>query len=162
MYEIAHSIETNAVRIKSLRSRAPTTITRVKVWRWQRPGERILVIEDEPLVGANLSRTLARGGYTVVGPYASVAEAIVEIKPGIDAAVFDLNRRGHASVFAMHALDAAHKPFIIVTALSRLTFPPLFRDRPRMAKPYFPGTLYAALELAMNAAAPDRTAVGES
>ena len=97
----------------------------------------------------------------MVGPYASVAEAIVEIKTGIDAAVFDLNREGHATVFAMHALAAAHKPFIIVTALSRLTFPPLFRDRPRVAKPYFPGALYAALELAMNASAPDRLAAGE-
>ena len=124
-------------------------------------GKRILVIEDEPLVGVKLSRTLARGGYSVVGPHGSVAEAIVEIKAGIDAAVFDLNRDGHASVFAMHALAAADRPFVIVTALSRLTFPPLFRDRPRVAKPYFPGTLYAALELAMNNPAPDQRAAGE-
>ncbi len=123
-------------------------------------GKRILVIEDEPLAGTSLARTLARGGYTVVGPYASVAEAIPEIKTGIDAAVFDLHRKGDASIFAMHALDAAHRPFIIVTALSRLTLPPLFRDRPRVGRPYFPGSLYAALELAMNAAAADRHAAG--
>ena len=39
-------------------------------------GNRILVVEDEPLVAMNLSKSLAELGFSVVGPYSTLAKAV--------------------------------------------------------------------------------------
>ena len=55
-------------------------------------GKRILVVEDEYLIADDLRTQLTAHGATVVGPVASVNEALALIESrAIDAAILDIN-----------------------------------------------------------------------
>src|SRR5262249_4884082 len=58
-------------------------------------GNRIMVVEDEVLVAMVVSEYLEDMGYTVVGPYGRLAEAITALKSkSVEAAVLDINLAG--------------------------------------------------------------------
>jgi hypothetical protein len=60
-------------------------------------GQRVLVVEDEALVAFYLEDFLAELGCVVVGPAQTVAEGLALARSdGLDAAVLDLNLRGHS------------------------------------------------------------------
>jgi CheY-like chemotaxis protein len=59
-------------------------------------GRRILLVEDEAIVAMMMEDALFDAGAGVVGPVASVAEALALLShnPQLDAAILDLNLAG--------------------------------------------------------------------
>ncbi|NOG74170.1 response regulator [Roseicella sp. DB1501] len=79
-------------------------------------GLRVLVVEDEAMVAMLFEDTLADLGCTVVGPAASVAEALDIIgRDTIDVALLDMDLAGEASHPVADALTARGVPFAFVS-----------------------------------------------
>jgi DNA-binding response OmpR family regulator len=100
-------------------------------------GPRILIVEDEFLVADHIAMSLEDLGYAVIGPVATVAEALGLVAGGpIDGAVLDANLDGVSSAPVAAELTARGVPFIVVTGYGRLDLQtsPL-NDAPRVTKP---------------------------
>ncbi|MBX9701188.1 MAG: response regulator [Acetobacteraceae bacterium] len=110
-------------------------------------GRRILVVEDEALVAMLVEDALLDAGASVLGPAATVAEALAllgrEAPP--DAAVLDLNLAGETSTPVADALAARGLPFVIATGYGASGLPPGHADVPVLAKPYDPDELTGVL-----------------
>lgn len=77
----------------------------------------ILVVEDEFIIAMDVHRFLEQEGYEVVGPAASVGEALGLLeKSNPDACVLDANLRGEHSGPVAAALRARNIPFVISSA----------------------------------------------
>lgn len=119
-------------------------------------GRRILLAEDEALVGLDLAATIAAAGGTVLGPFVSPADALAALPAGrVDAAVVDLNLRGEQTIALMQALDRAGVPFVICSGYGAISVPSLFKPRTFVAKPFVARDLVAALHRVLPPAKPD-------
>ena len=77
---------------------------------------RILVVEDEPLIGLLVADWLSELSHTVIGPAPDEAAALSLIaaeKP--DAAILDISLSGHDSTQVGAALHARGIPFALAT-----------------------------------------------
>jgi DNA-binding response OmpR family regulator len=79
-------------------------------------GKRILVVEDEFLIAQTLVDAIQSEGAIAVGPAATIerANALLDDEQ-IDAAIIDLNLRGHSNAAMTEKLRRRHIPFAIVT-----------------------------------------------
>jgi PAS domain S-box-containing protein len=96
---------------------------------------RVLVVEDDMLLALELSEGLAELGYEIVGPAASIEEAI-RILDQItlpDAAVLDVNLRGGLVYPLADRLESQGVPFIFCTGYEHLD--PHYRHWPSVRKP---------------------------
>jgi CheY-like chemotaxis protein len=96
---------------------------------------RVLVVEDDMLLALELCDGLADLGFEIVGPAASIEEAI-QILDQIslpDAAVLDVNLRGGLVYPLADRLEAQGVPFIFCTGYEHLD--PHYRHRPSVRKP---------------------------
>ncbi len=77
----------------------------------------ILVVEDEYVLAFHLSARLREEGATVVGPAASVADALalIERTPRLDGAVLDVNLGGEPVYPVADALRARGIPYVLAT-----------------------------------------------
>lgn len=103
---------------------------------------RILIVEDEYYLGADLAEALAARGAEVLGPIGTLEEALQVIaadRP--DHAVLDVNLRGEMSFPIADRLEEAGIPYIIATGYSRESLPERFRGKPRLEKPFRPERL---------------------
>lgn len=100
--------------------------------------ERILLVEDEPLIAMMLEDFLEILGKSVAGSADNVAQALERIaEGGIDAAILDVNLRGGETSWPIaDALAAAGVPFVLATGGSGDTIAPEHRDRPVLPKPF--------------------------
>jgi CheY-like chemotaxis protein len=99
---------------------------------------RVLLVEDETLIAMDLETTLRRRGCQIVGPVATVAEAVqmVAADQRLDGAILDVNL-GDEQVFPVaDALAERGVPFVFVTGYEREIFPARHRGRAALAKPY--------------------------
>ena len=80
-------------------------------------GRRILVIEDDVLLGIELMEELETIGAEPIGPVMSVTAALhaVQTYQRIDAALMNVKLRGETSVAVADALIERHIPFLFVT-----------------------------------------------
>ena len=109
-------------------------------------GRRILVVEDEALVAMLVEDALLDAGATVMGPVATVAEALALLaKDPPDVAVLDLNLAGETSTPVADALAARGIPFVVATGYGADGLPPGHAAVPVLAKPYDPDDLTTAL-----------------
>lgn len=100
---------------------------------------RVLIVEDEYYLAADLAAALNGAGVEVAGPVGTLAEAERLIEAGgIDRAVLDVNLRGEMSFPIAERLDAAGVPYVIATGYSAESLPEKFRDKPRLEKPFRP------------------------
>jgi DNA-binding response OmpR family regulator len=100
-------------------------------------GMRILVVEDEAYLAADLAESLRVRGATVIGPAATLAQAYRAIETHwIDRAVLDLNLDGEMSYPIADRLEAAGIPYVIATGYAADALPERFRGKPRLEKPY--------------------------
>jgi CheY-like chemotaxis protein len=107
---------------------------------------RVLVVEDEFMIGLDISEQLAEAGFEVVGPALSVAKALRFVaEPGCDVAVLDVNLGSETSGSIARNLRASGTPFVVVTGYSADNLPPWFRDAIVLTKPYRIDDLVAAL-----------------
>jgi CheY-like chemotaxis protein len=114
----------------------------------QLAGTRILLIEDDFLVGETILAMLEDEGAQVLGPIGSVDEALVLIaeRPGmLDRAVLDLNLHGVKSYPIADALAQRDVPFIFLTGYGRDALDEAHRGYPHCTKPVTRAVLLAAL-----------------
>ena len=110
-------------------------------------GRRILVVEDEYLVAADLARSLQRHGAEVVGPAPNVQRAMALIERGgrIDGAVLDISLGGEMVYPVADALERANVPFVFATGYDAQSAPGWYAYAPRCEKPIDPVALARAL-----------------
>jgi CheY-like chemotaxis protein len=100
-------------------------------------GRRILVVEDDYMIAADLALSLQGLGVSVIGPAGSVddALALAASGPAPDAAVLDVNL-GVEKVFPVaDALRAQGVPFVFATGYDDWLIPDAYRGTPRFDKP---------------------------
>lgn len=109
-------------------------------------GQRILVVEDEALVAMLIEDALVEVGAFILGPAASVAEAMA-LLDGVTpaAAVLDLNLAGENSVAVADRLVALGVPFVIATGYGRDGVPARHAGGAVLPKPYDPTELIRTL-----------------
>lgn len=120
--------------------------------KWIHEPYRVLLVEDDFLVGMNLKQMLERIGCHVIGPVASVAQAVEELdREQVDAAVLDINIADGTSVPLAERLQSASRPFFFVTGYHspRHLLPEVLQDVRRLTKPIDEQTLSTALREAM-------------
>lgn len=107
---------------------------------------RVLVVEDEALVAMLVEDALLDAGFAVIGPAATVEEAIELIgRETPDAVVLDLNLAGEVSTPVADELAARRIPYIIATGYGASGLPEGHRNAPVLAKPYDPVELTTML-----------------
>jgi CheY-like chemotaxis protein len=119
-------------------------------------GKRVLVAEDEALLAMLIEQTLANAGAIVLGPAATVAEALSLIEQakatenGISGAVVDLNLGGDNASPICDALDGLGVPYLFATGYSDTRQPPDRAQVPVLQKPYSPEDLLATLAMLLS------------
>jgi CheY-like chemotaxis protein len=80
-------------------------------------GGRVLVVEDETLIAMELCAELAKAGWEIVGPAATIEEAerLIAESPRLDAAVLDVNLAGTQIYPIAERLRDQHVPFVFCT-----------------------------------------------
>ncbi len=122
-------------------------------------GRRVLVVEDEALVAMLVEDALLDAGAAVLGPAATVSEALLLLsKENPDVAVLDLNLAGETSTPVADVLAQRGVPFVVATGYGAEGLPPSHSHVPVLAKPYDPDDLTAALSRLCNM---DRTEPAE-
>jgi DNA-binding response OmpR family regulator len=110
-------------------------------------GRRVLVVEDEYLIASEMRRWLQAAGSEVLGPVPSVDRAldlIEEHRP--DVAVLDVNLGAGDDAYPIaDRLGALGVPYLFATGDVRLADTSIYRDRPRLEKPFLARELVRAL-----------------
>jgi DNA-binding NtrC family response regulator len=117
-------------------------------------GYRVLVVEDEALVAADIGAMLLEAEGILVGPAASVSEARQLIKEGValDAALLDVNLGDGLVTPVLEALSARGIPTVVYTGGMvpdhvRLRHPELVA----LSKPVLPARLIGELRKVIGA-----------
>ncbi|MFG0328966.1 MAG: hypothetical protein ACF8PN_03615 [Phycisphaerales bacterium] len=100
-------------------------------------GARILLLEDNFLVGLSLRRQLEELKCEVIGPMSTADEAVAAIAAtAIDCGVLDINIRGGTSESVARALRSRSVPFLFISGYqSPALHDDWLRQAPRLIKP---------------------------
>ena len=113
-------------------------------------GRHILVVEDEVIVAMNLERLLEEFGCIVIGPVATVRDALTLAESRrLDGALLDVNVRGERVFPVADALVARGIPTIFVTGYGADVIPRHLEAVPVLSKPYEAATLKAVMARAL-------------
>ena len=107
-----------------------------------------MIVEDEYFLADDLRQILHDHHAEILGPAATIANALTLINAGgqIDCAVLDVNLHGQSAYPISAALHQRHIPFLFTTGYGSAQIPKEFADVPRLEKPFDPSTLVSALE----------------
>jgi PAS domain S-box-containing protein len=110
-------------------------------------GMRVLLVEDSILIAMQMQDVLEESGCIVVGPAATLGDAVgLAETVALDAAVLDVNLGGETVFPAAARLAERGIPFLFTTGYSsRAVFPPEFADADRVGKPVDDRVLAAKL-----------------
>lgn len=98
---------------------------------------RVLIVEDESVVGLHLTAILEDMGCEVIGPASLAITALpIALHKQLDAAVLDILLVDQAVTPVADALARKGVPFAFVTSYSRDYLPRAHRDRPYIRKPF--------------------------
>ena len=100
-------------------------------------GRRVLVVEDDYFIAEDIRRTLETNGVQVLGPVASVDDAlkVIETNETIDAAVLDINLSDVMVFPVADALKTRGVPFVFATGYEKTAIPARFLDVEHRHKP---------------------------
>ncbi len=101
-------------------------------------GCRLLLVEDEYLIAEDLKVSLQDLGIEVIGPAASVKDALTLVNQDaarLDGAVLDVNLRGERVFPVADALAARGIPFVFTTGYDGIVFPDPYASVARCEKP---------------------------
>ena len=100
-------------------------------------GRRLLVVEDEYLIAADLADVLTGQGANVIGPAGSIKDALdmLATERQLDGAILDINVRGERVYPVADALRARGVPFVFATGYDSWVIPDAFANVPRLEKP---------------------------
>lgn len=103
---------------------------------------RILVVEDEPLIGMEIESTVEQLGHQVIGPVAELADALaLAADCTIDCAMLDINIRGGKSYAVVEMLLNRNVPVLLLTGYGAQTLPERLQEQIRLPKPFTSDTL---------------------
>jgi CheY-like chemotaxis protein len=109
-------------------------------------GQRLLLVEDEALIGMMMKDILTELGFHVIGPFSTADDATEALGLGpIEAAVLDVNLNG-VPIYPL-ADEVARRgiPFVFVTGYGRESIDARFADIPVLQKPVDPALLERVL-----------------
>jgi DNA-binding response OmpR family regulator len=99
-------------------------------------GLRLLVVEDDYLVAADMCSSLRRRGAAIMGPVANVRrgrELVRQQRP--DVALLDVNLNGHLAFDLAHELESEGIRTIFTTGYDAAFLPEPLRGSPCLQKP---------------------------
>ncbi len=100
-------------------------------------GRRVLVVEDDYFLAADLGAALEAQGAQVLGPVPSMADVLhfLTAEPALDAALLDINLGGEMVFPVADLLQGRGVPFAFVTGYEAWTLPNTYAHIPRFEKP---------------------------
>ncbi|MFL6548784.1 MAG: response regulator [Povalibacter sp.] len=108
-------------------------------------GKRVLVVEDDYLIGAMVADMLESASAIVVGPARTRGDAfLLSRTEGLDAAVLDVNLRGEGSEVVAEELRRRHIPFLFATGYGEGPFREA--GTPVLGKPFTEDSLLDMLD----------------
>lgn len=108
--------------------------------------KRVLVVEDDALLGLDIADQLTDAGFEVVGPAGSVASAMRLIaERGCDVALLDVNLGKETAEPVAHILRQQGTPFAVLSGYSSQQHPSGFQGAPMLSKPARPDALLAVV-----------------
>lgn len=106
---------------------------------------RVLVVEDEMLIALGLIDMVeALGAFPVAASRPAKALALL-VEQTFDAAIVDMNLANEPADAILDELSARAIPIVITTGYGPEAIAERYRSLPRLAKPYMPEHLEAAL-----------------
>jgi ActR/RegA family two-component response regulator len=98
---------------------------------------RILLVEDDYLVGFDLRNEMSRRGADVIGPVGSLEQAlkVTKLEVEIDAAVVDINLHGEMAFPLVDELVRRDIVSVFSTGYDQEVLPSRLRDLPLFTKP---------------------------
>jgi CheY-like chemotaxis protein len=113
---------------------------------------RVLVVEDEGVVGMLLEDMLTDLGYEVAAMAARLADGLRRAQTeAVDCAILDVNLDGRSSFPIAEALMKRGIPFLFVTGYGEKGLDREFAGHPVLAKPFLQAELEAALSKLLKA-----------
>jgi len=109
---------------------------------------KILVLEDDYVIGLELAAAPARDGFKISGPHLTAASALTALRDDADiaAAILDLNLNGKITFDLAAELMARAIPFVFYTGYESAIVPDEFHHIRRVRKPAPWADIRAALE----------------
>ncbi|MDP3908591.1 response regulator [Novosphingobium sp.] len=106
------------------------------------PKLRVLVVEDEPLVGMEIEYTIEELGHEVVGPVAQLVDAVAAAADAtLGCAILDINIRGGHSYPVADLLLARGVPVLLLSGYGRQSLPDRLQAAAYLTKPFTSGQL---------------------
>ncbi|MGI4800643.1 MAG: response regulator [Janthinobacterium lividum] len=126
-------------------------------------GRRVLVVEDDMMIALLIEEVLQSLGCVVVGPVGKLDTALrLANDEAIDAAVLDVTIRGGDVFPVAERLMARSIPFALASGYGDWALPEIFRNKPRLTKPFSVQQLTARMQALCSehgAAAPTATSL---
>jgi DNA-binding response OmpR family regulator len=111
---------------------------------------RVLIAEDEFLVGLQLEEDLRSAGCSIVGPFSTLEAAMqASRRERFDLAVIDINLNGDRVYPLADELSARAVPFIFLSGYLPANLPQRYRSRPHVTKPHDPAALIKEIRAAV-------------
>lgn len=107
---------------------------------------QILLLEDQPLIAADIASVLEERGYGVIGPARTCLDALVLIEShDVDAAILDYIIGDENCEPVAEALDSRGIPWALTTGIDAQALPSRLREMPLITKPYRESDLVRAV-----------------
>jgi CheY-like chemotaxis protein len=104
--------------------------------------KRVLIVEDEALVGMALEDALEFLGIDVAGVAGTVDEALLHVESDqFDGAILDVQLHGKTVLPVAELLERRGIPFVFATGYGKSGVPEKYRDAPVLQKPFMPAEL---------------------
>lgn len=113
-------------------------------------GRRILLVEDDYFIANELQEELKKLGAAILGPVATVAEAleVLAAHQDADGAILDVNLGGEMVFPVVDALRRRNVPVVLATGYDESMIPERYADLPRFEKPARTDRIVRALRIA--------------
>jgi CheY-like chemotaxis protein len=110
---------------------------------------RVLVVEDEMLIGMLLEDMLAGLGHEVVAVVPRLKDALTRAQQdALDLVILDVHLNGESAFPVAEALIGRGIPFVFATGYGERGLPDVYRSRPVLQKPFAKDDLERVLKLA--------------
>ena len=136
-WQLAINLPAETARMQRRRILQPREAAPPKSAHTPLEGKRVLIVEDELVIGLELATILEATKVQVIGPAntLSAGRALIA-KETLDAALLDINLGGERAEELAKELARARVPFAFLTGYGRETLPPTFQATALIAKPF--------------------------